>query len=187
MARIYILGFESLSAVAINDNVLWQTDMFGTINWTFSAGTPTSATGATVFWTAPASGGFTVRITATNGTDTAIKDVQIVDELFSYNPSLAVEGSLDDTTLLHTMDDGGRRGRLKAFAKLRYELKFNNRSLSEYGDAISLFRANGKLLPFLMDDPVNGQRRAWYFDSAINYRYGARGCSIDYSFRVVEA
>jgi hypothetical protein len=164
----------------------------GEYTWSATSGSGTPGGPPTYYyfdWTAPSSG--TARITAVrdDGVNvyTAVLDLTITMHQFNYRPSLVVEGTLDDTTLLHTMENGGRRGRRKTPALQRWELKFNNRSMAEYEAALALFDSAGKLEPFTMLDPVLNSSRAWYFDSAISQRFGGRGCDISYSFRVVEA
>ena len=173
------------NAVLPSSATNWTTDLGGSLSWTASGGTPTSGSGTPFIWGAPASG--TIRITVTNGSLTAIRDVLVVTYSLSQEPSLAVEGSVDDVTLFHRMENGARRGRQKIPPKAAWELTFKNRVQADYDAVISLFALVGKLQPFFMNDPITGLGNAWYFDSAITRRYGGRGCSIDYSFRVLEA
>lgn len=172
-----------------NYTTAWALDTGASAAWTASAGSPLSDTGIFFgIWTTPNAPNTTVRITAVSGGQTVIKDVVIVSgEAFPYRPSLLVEGTLDDVTLIHRMENGLRRGRLKIRAKASYDLTFKNRNLTEYNVADALFQSIGKLTPFLMADPITDEYKAWYFDSAVTRRYGGRGCSIDYSFRVLEA
>lgn len=156
-------------------------------NWTATAGSPLSATGSIFIWTSPTTANQTVRISATVGSDTAYRDIFVTGETLSFSPSTAVEGTVDDVTLVHRMENGARRGRRKVAPKQSFDLTFRNRTLTEYNAVLALFDNVGKLEPFGMIHPITNLMTAWYFDSAISQRYGGRGCSIDYSFKVQEA
>lgn len=163
---------------------VWTTNLGGTLSWTATGGTPTSGSGSSFSWGAPASG--VVRISVSNGSLSAYRDVLVVTYSTTVKASIPLDGSVDDITLTHTMESGGRKGRRKASPKRRWELAFRKRTVTEYNTVVSLFNTVGKLEPFLMADPVTNVNTAWYFDSAISVRYN-KDCSVEYSFRVVEA
>lgn len=176
------------NAMPVGGQTVWALDSLASATWTASAGSPTSGSGVGFgIWTAPGSP-TTVRISATVSGETVYKDVVITNqELIGISPSLVVEGTIDDVTLIHRMENGGRRGRRKIPPKQSFELTFRSRTLTEYETVRDLFNAVGKLEPFGMYHPITDTIGAWYFDSAISQRYGGRGCSIDFSFRVQEA
>lgn len=182
---MYILG---PTAIKKSVATVFAVDTGASADWTASGGSPASQTTSLFLWTAPGTGNVSIRLTATVGGVTAIHDIYVAEEEWTYIPSIPLEGTVDDVTLIHRMENGTRRGRRKVPPKLSYELRFNNRSLTEYSAALTLFDTVGKLTPFAMQDPVTNANKAWYFDSAITRRYGGRdNCTIDYSFRVLEA
>ncbi len=155
--------------------------------WEASAGSPTSYTvGSSSFaWTSPATQQ-TVTITFKHlGVVQATRLIAVTSNALTYAPSIAVEGTEGGKVILHTMENGVRRGRTKTSSKRRYELKFNNRDATEFGAVRTLYNTCLTLLPFFMNDPITGAQSTWYFDSDMAVRYGGLGCSIDYSFRVV--
>jgi len=187
---MYILGPTAMppSDGTNNYTTIFSLDDGSSATWTASAGTPTTGSGAFFgIWTTPNAPGTTVRITATSGGVTVILDIIITSADFPYAPSIVVEGTVDDVTLLHTMENGARRGRRKTGVKGAWDLTFKNRTLTEYNDVISKFDQLGKLLPFAMNDPITGLKVGWYFDSAINRQYGGRSCGITYAFKVKQA
>lgn len=182
---MYIIG---PTAIKKSVSTAYVVDTLGSAAWTASGGSPTSQTTSLFLWTAPSSGNVTIRLTATVGGSVAIFDVYVAEDELTFVPSLAVEGTLDDVTLIHEMENGARRGRRKVPPRLSYELRFNNRDQTEYDAVVTLFNSVGKLTPFAMQDPITNANKAWYFDSAITRRLGGKAsCSIDYSFRVKEA
>lgn len=175
----------NITAICPSCSVSWTAGIGGSLSWTATAGTPTSGSGSPFIWGAPASG--VVRISVTNGSLTEIRDVQVVTFTFFQDPSIVVEGSMDDITVLHQMENGSRAGRRKSKAKRRWELTFRSRTVSEYDTAVALFNNVGKLEPFLMLDPITQLNTAYYFDSGISVKYGGRSCDVTYAFRILEA
>lgn len=179
------LILPAYNAIGIGQTVLWATDLTGTITWNVNIGSPMSGGGASFLWTAPGFSGF-ARLEASNGALTLIRDVRVLNVELSVRPTKVVSGTEDDTTLTHRMMDGARRGRRKTPSKQAWELRFSSRTIDEFEVVQALWETCGKTEPFLMDDPITGDKLAWYFDSAITKRYSGRECSIDYSFRVLE-
>lgn len=181
-----INGVVNLAAVN------FQTDLPGSVSWTASAGTPTSGSGSSFFWGASIPGLATVRITATNGTITLVRDIVIVRFVFVEKASEVKEGSFREFVLSHRMENGQMRGRRKTPPKLTYEVSFRNRTKIELDTVRNLYKSVGLLEPFGMaspDDPGSSfLTSTWLFDSPpVWSRTPGAGCKFNYSFRVIEA
>ena len=138
------------TAIALSSPVTWSTDLSGSVNWTASGGTPTSSSGAGFPWTSPSVAG-PVRVTATNGAIILIRDLIATDYNFPYKPSIAVDGTEDDTAIIHRLESGIRNGRRVIGTKKAFELKFNSRGNGFFPDrrqARSLY--DGR--PYYRDD-----------------------------------
>lgn len=185
---MYIVGPGAMpvSGGLYSASTTYSIDSGGSASWTASAGSPTSGTTAAFSWTPPASAQ-TVRITAVAGGVTAILDVFVTGYGFPYDPSIDVEGSIGDVTLLHEMESGTRIGRRKVGPKQKFNLPFKNRPIAEYNALLTLYAAVGSLVPFAMAHPITGVAKGWYFDSEISVKYGGRSCAISFDVRIKEA
>jgi len=154
------------------------------IVWTVSTGTINSSTGN---WTSPSLTGQTVRITVSNGTFTAIRDVLILDLFPLNNPTLPVSWDRNLTALISMSEDRSSRiTREKAPAYDSYPVKFTERSLTESNSVDAFFDAHGFGKRFILEDKLRGIRKVGWFDSIIHHD-GYDECVIDLSFQFLEA
>lgn len=156
----------------------------GSITWSASIGSINSSSGV---WTAPSLAGQTAIISVTNGTTTALIEVQVLEVFPLDDPILPINWDLDIPTLVGmTEDRSSRFTREKAEAFDAYQLKFASRTLTEAETVALFFRSHGYGKLFILDDALRGIRRVGWFDSAIRFE-GADECAIDMAFRFLEA
>lgn len=175
--------FPERRAQAKLESITWSTDLTGSLSWTVDG--VSAGSGATIT-TLFATDGVTHRIAVTNGTATVFRDIKVA-KVLAYKPSYTIKGRFRGNTLKHLMADGQRRGRVKRREIYDYELQFKNREVSELVDVLNDYVTYKDLAPFAMTDPVLNVSRTWYFDSEPVWEYGGHGCTVNYSFRALEA
>lgn len=178
----------SASAATPSEVLTLTTNMTGTINWTASTGTLSSATGGTVTWTAPGADGLEAIITATNGTYTVTKTISVLNA-FPYRPNLPLKWERKKTVLVSPSEDRSRR-----FSRVKntddtpfeaHELVFQNRSLAELAAVQDFWDEHYPGKRFILTEYHRGIRLVLWFDSDIAHDANAT-CATTYSFRAVE-
>lgn len=186
-------NFSSVSPGLI---VFFRSDYGFGASWTASGGSPTTGTtsGPTdpFIWTAPGTGGVTIRITATSVSTVTILDIFVAEHSLDMRADQVAEGTEGDRTILHEMENGLPRGRRKSGRKRKYALAFNNRTEADLATIRAVYDQVGSLIPFYTYDPIiKGSTLGSFicrFDSelSVSRRDGAK-CGIAISFRVKEA
>jgi hypothetical protein len=154
--------------------------------WSASAGSMNSSSG---LWQAPSvtDQENPVKITATNGTFTAVLNVAVLP-LFPFNDvTLPINWKRRRTSLISMSEDRSSRiVREKSSSYDDYEIKLTARPLTD-SDAVDAFwddQGYGKL--FILEDKVRNIRKIGWFDSEIEHE-GEDTCSHNLSFRFTEA
>lgn len=168
-----------------------QTHQF-TVNAAGASWTASSTSGASGFitanglYTAPASGGTIVTITASGNGDSDTALVYFLD-IYPYNPTYSVEGETQPRVVLVRTEDGNPKGRLRSDTpfKRQYALRYVSRSKAEYVAALEFHRARFPDKPFLFHDYNVGEHVAVYFDSGFKWDING-SCSFTYSWRLIE-
>ncbi len=128
------------------------------------------------------------RIKVTSG---AVVHTVLVDivEILPVDPTYGYSVEIDKRIVVADSEDGTRYGRVKglqAAKEYRYELKFDNRDLTELNLIEEFWARNFPHKKFLYFDKMRNDKVCVYFDSAIKYEPGA-DCAIAYSFRARSA
>jgi hypothetical protein len=166
-----------------SEQIDWDTNIVSPI-WSASAGVINSGTGV---WIAPASLGQTIKITATDGTFIATREVLVMRIFPLGDPTLPVTWDRNLTALISMSEDRTSRiTREKAPPYDSYPIKFTQRSLQETNDVDAFFDAHGFGKLFILEDKLRGIRKVGWFDSPIRHE-GQDECAIDLSFQFLEA
>jgi hypothetical protein len=156
-------------------------------NWTVSSTSgQTGSITSNGLYTAPASGGTVVTVTASGNGDSDTALVYFLD-IYPYNPTYSVEGETQPRVVLIRTEDGNPKGRLRSDApfKRQYSLRYVSRSKTEFLAAMAFHRARFPDKPFLFHDVNVGEYVAVYFDSGFKWQIDG-GCSFTYSWRLIE-
>jgi hypothetical protein len=143
-----------------------------------------SGTGVIIF---PNEIGRTVKITASNGSFTAMRDVLIIEKFPFSDFILPVTWDRNLSALVSMSEDRSSRiTREKAPPFDSYQIRLASRTLTDSNAVDAFFDAKGLGTPFILEDELRGIRKVGWFDSGI--RHEARDeCDIDLSFQFLEA
>lgn len=179
-------GQKNLSGIARAGVLTLETNLTGA-TWTCARGSISSTGPFTASYVAPFEVG-TERITVTSGALVFTAVVEIM-EVYPYDPTYGYSIDVEKTVVVAESEDAVRYGRVKNLhnqARLKADLKFSNRELTELNNAQEFWDRHFPQKKFLFNDKLRGEKRAVYFDSNLKYEPGAE-CAIDYAFRVSDA
>jgi hypothetical protein len=167
-----------------SETIDWGTNI-PTPTWTASAGPINASTGV---WTAPSGIGQTVKITASNGTFTATRDVLIMKKFPITSVSAPIQWRRSKTVLVSEAEDGTRVSRIKnkgGSPREAYEVRITLLTLTDLETIQAFWDEHYPGKQFVFEDVPRNIRKVVYFDSDINAEGSAR--AFDVSFRVKEA
>jgi hypothetical protein len=170
-----------------SEEINWDTNI-PSPTWTASAGSINSSTGE---WIAPNNLGLTVRIQASDGIFTAVRDVLIIEKFPLSNPTAPITVDLNKTVLISESEDRSSFiTRVKDKDGLSYqsrEVQFLNCELSELEAAIAFWERHFPGGRFILEDNARPAkpRIICRFDSALRWQEES-SCAFNISFRIRE-